>query len=162
RSVRAEALASGGEYPVAIDVARAAVDLAAATDVLLLHADARRALAAALRAAGHEDEAAAEEARAIELCESKGATLLAERARRGAGRGVQAGRAPDDRGAPARPLRGRVCANPATAFAARLDALIAARDTDVLPTLLAEGSEVIDHTTGVTYDRQGALFTWRA
>src|SRR5262249_61711208 len=80
--VRAEALARRGEHAPAIEVARTAVDIAAATDGLLHHADARLALAAALRAAGRGTEAAAEEARAIELWEAKGATLLAERARR--------------------------------------------------------------------------------
>src|SRR5262249_40914932 len=78
--VRAEALARRGEHAAAVDLARAAVDIAAATDALLDHADARVALAEALRAAGRKAEAAVEEGRAIELWEAKGATLLAERA----------------------------------------------------------------------------------
>src|SRR5262249_17641937 len=78
------ALARRGEHASAVALARAAVDIAAATDGLLHHAEARLALAAALRAAGRSDEAAAEQARAIELWEAKGATLPAERARRGA------------------------------------------------------------------------------
>jgi class 3 adenylate cyclase len=81
RGVRAQALATRGEHAAAVDLARAAVDIAAATDALLDHADARLALAAALRAAGRSSEADAEEAHAIELWEAKGATLLAERAR---------------------------------------------------------------------------------
>jgi class 3 adenylate cyclase len=87
RRVRAEALARRGEHATAVDFARAAADIAAATDALLHHADARMALAAALRAAGGRDAdgAAAEEARAIELWEAKGATVLAERARRAEG-----------------------------------------------------------------------------
>ena len=80
RGTRAEALARRGEHVAAVDLARAAVELAAATDALLDHADARLALATALRAAGRSDEADAEEARAIELWAAKGATLLAERA----------------------------------------------------------------------------------
>src|SRR5438094_2523551 len=48
----------------------------------------------------------------------------------------------------------RVRANAATAFLARYDAAVAARDTDAFPTLLADGYEVVDHTTGVTWDRQ--------
>ena len=81
RGVRAEALARRGEHAEAVALARAAVDIAAATDALLDHADARLALAAALRAAGRADEASAEELRAIDLWEAKGASLLAERAR---------------------------------------------------------------------------------
>ena len=84
------------------------------------------ALAAALRAAGRGDEADAEEARAIELWEAKGATLLAERARGGAP-AVWAGGSPigsTARGA----ARRRVRENAATANAARLGAVIAARD----------------------------------
>ncbi|HYC23564.1 MAG TPA: nuclear transport factor 2 family protein, partial [Candidatus Bathyarchaeia archaeon] len=86
RGVRAEALARRGEHAAAVDLARAAVRMAEATDALLDHADARLALAAALRAAGRSDEARVEEARAIELWEEKGATLLAERARAGGSR----------------------------------------------------------------------------
>jgi tetratricopeptide (TPR) repeat protein len=78
RGVRAEALAARGEHAAAIELARAAVEIAAATDDLLDHADARQALAVALRAAGRSAEADAEEKRAIELWEAKGATLLAE------------------------------------------------------------------------------------
>src|SRR5438552_9199927 len=55
----------------------------------------------------------------------------------------------------------RVRANAATAHAARVDAAIAARQADALPTLLADSCEVVDHITGVTYDRQGVLATWR-
>ena len=81
RGVRAEALARRGEHVAAVELARAAVELAAPTDALLHHANARVALAAALRAAGRHAEADAEQARAIELWEAKGATLLIERAR---------------------------------------------------------------------------------
>jgi class 3 adenylate cyclase len=83
RGVRAEALARRGEHGAAIALARAAVDIAAATDALLDHADARRALAVALRAAGRADEADVEDARTLELWEAKGAVLLAARARGG-------------------------------------------------------------------------------
>src|SRR5205823_13996064 len=55
-----------------------------------------------------------------------------------------------------------VRSNAATAHAARLDAAIAARDFDALPTLLADEYEVVEHTTGVTYDRQGQLSSYRA
>ena len=85
RGVRAEALARRGEHSEAITLARAAVEIAAATDALLDHADARLALAAVLRAAGFTAEADGEEAQAVALWESKGATLPASRFRAGVG-----------------------------------------------------------------------------
>jgi class 3 adenylate cyclase/tetratricopeptide (TPR) repeat protein len=80
RGVRAEALARRGEHAAAVALARAAVEIAGATDALLDHADARVALAVVLRAAGHDGEAEVEERRALELWVAKGATLLVERA----------------------------------------------------------------------------------
>jgi len=62
----------------------------------------------------------------------------------------------------AKKLERRVRSNAATAFLARYDAAVAARDTDAFPTLLADGYEVVDHTTGVTWDRQGDLASFRA
>ncbi|MGH7895900.1 MAG: nuclear transport factor 2 family protein [Candidatus Binatia bacterium] len=59
------------------------------------------------------------------------------------------------------PARRLVRANAATAHAARLEAAIAARDSDAFPTLLAEHDETIDHTTGATYGRSGSLAIWR-
>src|SRR5206468_10360562 len=56
----------------------------------------------------------------------------------------------------------RVRANAATAAGARIEAATAARDADALPTILAEHLEVVDHTTGATFDRQGWLATWRS
>ncbi len=162
RGVRAEALARRGEHGSAVTLARAAVDIAAATDALLSHADARLALAAALRAAGRGVEASAEELRAIELWEAKGATLLAERARRDVSRVAPAAPAVDDRAAAARPAPRRPRANAATAFAARLDTLVAARDEAAVAALLAPGSENVHHPTGTTYDREGSLTRWRA
>ncbi|TML91747.1 MAG: nuclear transport factor 2 family protein, partial [Actinobacteria bacterium] len=58
--------------------------------------------------------------------------------------------------------RERVRPNAATANAARLDAAIAARDADALPTLVADHAEVVDHTTGATYDGLGSLAFWRS
>jgi class 3 adenylate cyclase/tetratricopeptide (TPR) repeat protein len=157
RRVRAEALARRGEHAAAIDLAQAAVDIAATTDALLHHAGARLALAAALRLAGRQTAAAAEEARAVELWEAKGATVLVERARGSAARTDQA---PPDRIAPVRPVRRRVRANAATANVARLEAAIAARDADALPPVFADHFQFIDHDIGVDIDRQGALVTW--
>src|SRR5206468_2172950 len=56
----------------------------------------------------------------------------------------------------------RVRANAATATTAHFEAVFAARDADALPTLLADEYHVVDHTTGVTYDRQGELTSYRA
>ena len=161
RGVRAEALAQRGEHASAVALARGAVDTAAATDALLDHADACLALATALRAAGRSAEADAEEARAIELWEAKGATLLAKRARRDSGRLTLGDRPPAERPTPAHSAR-RVRPNAATENATRLDAAIAAHDADVLPTLLADVVEVVHHPTGVVYDRSGALDAWYA
>ena len=56
----------------------------------------------------------------------------------------------------------RVRANAATATAVRLDAAIATRDADALPTLWADEYEGVDHTTGTTWDLQGMLASWRS
>src|SRR5439155_19857192 len=55
----------------------------------------------------------------------------------------------------------RVRPNAATANAARLHAAVASRDWDPLPALCADEIEVVDHTTGVVYDRTGYLATFR-
>src|SRR5262249_8752672 len=56
--------------------------------------------------------------------------------------------------------------NAATANAAAIDAVIAAREQDALAQLtrlaIAEGYEVVDHINGVTYDLRGSLATWDA
>src|SRR5262249_1973915 len=162
RRVRAEALGRRGEHAAAVDFARAAVDLAAATDALLHHAEARLALAAALRAAGRHDDAAAEEARAVALWEAKGAAVLSERARNAFGRVEPVERAPDDRARPTRPVRRRVRANAATAIAARIDAALAARDAEAVAGVYADDVEYLDHTTGATWGRDGALRSLRS
>ncbi|MDX2170978.1 MAG: nuclear transport factor 2 family protein, partial [Deltaproteobacteria bacterium] len=113
RGVRAEALARRGEHGEAIGLARAAVELAASTDALLDHADARRALAAALRAAGRAAEADAEDVQAVALWEAKGATVLADRFRGAASRAAVA---PTDAGSAA--AASRVRPNAASAAAA--------------------------------------------
>src|SRR5262249_59460749 len=56
----------------------------------------------------------------------------------------------------------RVRANAATANGARIDAAIGARDADALSALIADDCEVVDHTTGVSFDRQGHLRSFRA
>jgi class 3 adenylate cyclase/ketosteroid isomerase-like protein len=171
RGVRAEALAGRGEHAAALELARGAVEIAAATDDLLDHADARSALAVALRAAGRREEAEREEARAIELWEQKGATLLAERARREGARAAEpatparvVGEALarfDELMAESSPARRQVRPNAATSHVARLEAVLAAGDDDALGTMLAEEYETIDHTTGATYGRSGRIDYYR-
>ncbi len=150
RGVRAEALARRGEPTAAVEIARAAVDIAAATDALLDHADARLALSIALRAAGLPAEAAAEEARAAELWEAKGATVLSARMPRTS--------TPAD--APAAgwpsPVARRVRANAATENAARVDAAVGARDLDALAAAIGEG-RIVHHPTGRPYGRDEIL-----
>src|SRR5262249_51542213 len=58
--------------------------------------------------------------------------------------------------------RRRVQPNAATANAARVEAAMTAGDADSLPGLIADDVEVIDHTTGTTWDHQGALISWRS
>ena len=156
RGVRAEALAKRGEHAEAVELARAAVAIASTTDALLDHADACMALAAALRAAGRGTEADAEERRAIELWEAKGATLLAERVR-----------SDRERAAPTVPaaapiatttaVRRRVRPNAATAMQNRFDAALAARDFDAIATHFREDHQEIDHPTGSTYGRDACI-----
>jgi class 3 adenylate cyclase len=160
RGVRAEALARRGESASAVEFARAAVEIAAATDALLDHADARQALAAALRAAGRGAEAAAEEERAVELWETKGATLLAERARSEGARGVPVERTPVVAvTSPA--TRTPVQKNDATVHISRIDEAVAGRDFQAVSWLLGE-SGAIDHTSGRTLSPEShrELFRW--
>ncbi len=161
RGVRAEALARRGEHVAAVELAQTAVAIAAATDALLDHADARLALAAALRAAGRSSEADAEERRAIELWEAKGATLLAERARRDGAHVAPVAPTLEDRAEPARPVRRRVRPNATTAIWSRFDAACAARDVDALGALYGDAFEEINHPTGARYGREGALASLR-
>src|SRR5262249_15422612 len=56
----------------------------------------------------------------------------------------------------------RVRPNAATEYAARVDAAFAARDFEAISGLIAEDSELIEHTTGATSDRQGELSSFRA
>src|SRR5262249_41969161 len=155
RGVRAEARAERGAHADAVQLARGPVDTAAATDGLLHHADARLALAATFRAAGRRDEADAEERRAIELWEAKGATVLVERARH-AGTVSEVPRA-DGWRVPAFRFRPHVRSNAATANATRFHAAILAQDVEALTAHVAGSGQVVDHTTGAAYDRETAL-----
>jgi class 3 adenylate cyclase len=150
RGVRAEVLAARGDHGAAIELARAAVEIAAATDALLDHADAHASLAVALRAAGRGAEAEAEERRAIELWEAKGATLLVARTQRPAPAGARVASAPVELLAPSRTSRPRVHGNHATRHIARLDEAVAARDLAAVESLVGN-VEVLDHLTGASY-----------
>lgn len=158
RGVRAEALARRGAFEEAIALARAAVAIAAATDALLDHADARRVLAAMLRLAGRAEEADREDTAALRLWKEKGATLFTE----GAGRRSE--RAPEASGdlrRTARVPRGPVPSNAATRNAALLDAAIVARDPALFEEIVGPDSETIHHPTGAWWDREATLYTWR-
>jgi class 3 adenylate cyclase/tetratricopeptide (TPR) repeat protein len=156
RGVRAEALAKRGEHAEAVELAQAAVAIASATDALLDHADARMALAAALRAAGRGAAADAEERRAIELWEAKGATLLAERVRSDRERAAPTIPAAAPIATPTA-VRRRVRPNAATAMQTRFDAALAARDFDAITTQFREDHQEIDHPTGSTYGRDACV-----
>jgi class 3 adenylate cyclase/ketosteroid isomerase-like protein len=158
RCVRAEALAARGEHEAAVEVADRAVEIAAATDDLLDHADARHALAIALRGAGRADEAAAEEALAAELWQEKGATLLVERARAEAGGALARTRASE---APAPRTPRRVPETAATRCFERFHSAALSRDLDRIAALCADGLQVIHHPTGATIEREGGLRRWR-
>jgi class 3 adenylate cyclase len=156
RGVRAEALARRGEHDAAVTLARAAVEIASATDALLDHADARIALATTLRAAGRRAEAEAEELRAAQLWEAKGATLLAERARRVPARDSELEPAAREHVPEATSPRRCVRENRATGLMARLGAVLGGRDRDALFALLADGLEVVHHPTGGEFGSEGA------
>jgi class 3 adenylate cyclase len=160
RGVRAEALARRGEHAAALELARAAVEIAAATDDLLDHADARSALAAALRAAGRAAEADAEAARALALWEQKGATLLVERARSAAAPAAVLESASAPRAAPAPPTRRRIRRNAALANVDAVAAAVSARDAGAFLALTAEGAVQVDHSTGSELDRAGMIRSW--
>jgi tetratricopeptide (TPR) repeat protein len=162
RGVRAEVLTARGDHASAIELARAAVEIAAATDDLLDHADARASLAVALRAAGRAAEADAEERHAIELWEAKGATLLVERMGRPQRARLAEEREPDRRLAPAPPAVGRrVRENAATAIWARLRAAALGRDIDTIAALCADELQVVHRPTAGLIDREGGLNRWR-
>ncbi len=119
------------------------------------------ALAAALRAAGRGAEADTERARAIELWEAKGATLLVERAQREAGSGVRREPQPEVSAESRASVPRRVRANGATAYVARLQAAISARDAAALPGLIAADIATIHRPTGlVSYDRKIPIDFW--
>ncbi len=184
RGARAEALAERGEHEAAVELAQAAVAIAAATDALLDHADARLALAAALRAAGRIGEAEAEMLRATELWEAKGATFLAGRTRRDERTAVPAAAglfhhvepfpAEQDQeavcrfdelaaaSAPARAARRCVRANAATKCGELLQAAIESRNADAFAAQLAEPLEFVHHPTRTTFGRSGTVVTWRS
>ncbi len=176
RGVRAEAMAKRGEHAAAVELAKAAVAIAAATDALLDHADARVALAVALRAAGRAAEADAEGRRAIELWEAKGATLLAERALRDDGRAdVREAGALAHVAAlpvPSATLARRVRPNAATEQVRRLDVAMRTGDGSGIRALYTEDlvfeqhfnaaeqgqREIIDGLTGLVARQLGLTF----
>ncbi|MEY2471220.1 MAG: hypothetical protein QOK28_549 [Actinomycetota bacterium] len=81
RGVVAEVLAGRGDRDGALRLAREAVALAEPTDALMQLANARISLAVVHFTVGDVDEGAREMERAAEVCEAKGATVLAAVAR---------------------------------------------------------------------------------
>jgi class 3 adenylate cyclase/tetratricopeptide (TPR) repeat protein len=79
RTARASALAARGERPEAERLAREAVDLAAASDTVILHADSLSCLAEVLDAAQAPGEALPLVEQAVELYEAKGDLVSAAR-----------------------------------------------------------------------------------
>jgi class 3 adenylate cyclase/ketosteroid isomerase-like protein/tetratricopeptide (TPR) repeat protein len=154
RAVRAEALARRGEHAAAVALAQAGVEIAAATDALLDHADARVALAAALGAAGRRAEAETEHRRAVQLWEAKGATLLAERARSEASAAspeVAEPASPATQGPRRRALR----ENFAIEQLRRSEAAVDARDVQALADVYRRDVEIVDHQHGIDYGYDG-------
>ncbi|MGH7788431.1 MAG: nuclear transport factor 2 family protein, partial [Candidatus Binatia bacterium] len=132
------------------------------TDALLDHADARLALAAALRTAGRGGEADAEQRRATELWETKGATLLADRVRRDEScHGSVARVEPRIESVPAPPRRVR--ANAATATTAQFDAAFASGGLAAIESTFIDSPDVhvVDHPTASVYGREGAIDSFR-
>jgi DNA-binding SARP family transcriptional activator len=82
RTVRAQLLARSGAHEDARQIAEEAVTMAGHTDALVDHGDACLALAAVLDAAGGTAGARAAAEQAVGLYELKGATALAEKARK--------------------------------------------------------------------------------
>lgn len=161
RGVRAEALAKRGEHAAAVEFASKAVELAAATDALLDHADARLALAAAMRAAGRRGDADAEERHAKELWQAKGATLLAERATHTAAPVAASVAAAAPRAAQA-PRRRPVRPNFAVEEMRRAEAAVAARDARALEAVYRRDVEIVDHQFGITYGHAAIVERVRA
>ena len=62
---------------------------------------------------------------------------------------------------PPRVGRRRLSPNLATSHAERFESAIAARRMDEFPALVAENAEMVEHTTGITYDRAGIVATLR-
>jgi class 3 adenylate cyclase len=154
RALRAEALAASGEHDTALDLATAAVTLAASTDLLLDHADARLAMASVLRAAGRNREAETEVARAIELWRTKGATALIDRApaTKHSGEPRRASRPIDTPG-----TGRRVRENAAIRAQREIDAAFAARNLTTLARLAPSDAVWVSHPTGREYDKPAAM-----
>lgn len=140
RAVRAEAMARRGDIDGALELAQAAVAVAAPTDALVDQADTHLAMATVLALAQRTADSEAEAAQAAELYERKGATVLARRAQALLGHAVSHA----SRGRPAARLR-RVRPNAATRAMERYEAAVAQGDVDAAMEAHAEGYLLRDH-----------------
>ncbi len=163
RDVRAEAAVRRGEMDLALDLAREAVELAAATDALLLVADARLALATVLWATGDRAAAEAEAQRAIEACEAKGATVLADRARARTAAAPTAAVPATDAAEPAATRDRGALLSGAVAFVDRFEAAWAQRDWDAVSDLYRTDWTMTDERPllGGTWSAEQSLATLR-
>jgi DNA-binding SARP family transcriptional activator/tetratricopeptide (TPR) repeat protein len=147
RDVRALVAMRRGDTETALTLAREAVELASATDALLLVADARLTLAIVLHTSGHTTAADAEAQRAVEACDAKGITVLLSRIRDGV-RALDA-RADNVRETVMPSSTREVFENDATRSAARYLAAHHAHDWDALQACLADDWIQDDHRSVV-------------
>ena len=157
RTVLALVAAGRGDRRRALDLAHEAVTLASATDVLLLEADARLALADVLRATGDAVGADAETRRAVDVCERKGATALVAATR------LHTGTDPPTDASVRSPGSGRrVGHNLATDYAVRATAALADGDVEAFVALHAEDCQVSRFDVGALRPEQLDAFVTAA
>ena len=154
--VRAEVLARRGEHDGAEELARRGADLAAQTDALTDHADARMALAAVLRAAGRDGDADGEAQRALELYRQKENEAGARRA--SAFAGIESPATATERPAVAAPAMPAVWERLNSRHAAALNA----RDREALAAVTTDDVHFVNHRTIATWDQVRDYASWWA
>ena len=160
RAVRAEALAQRGSVEEALELATAAVALTEPTDALLDQADTHLALATVLQLAGRSHEAGAAATRAVELYERKGATVLAERARRLVVDAPAAAPEPEPEPAGDSERRRRVRRNAAVQACEQALRTFNRGDLDAYAALFAEDASLLDHMHSTDGEPYGMPAGW--